>query len=92
MVLAADLSERLGLLSASARGLLVAAIAEAGLPVRAPDWGFEAYLHWMSADKKARAGIPRFVLLEGLGKAVVCTVDAHRLRQTLASCTGPPAV
>lgn len=92
MVLAADLSERLGMLPASERGLLVAAIAEAGLPVRAPDWGFEAYLHWMSADKKARAGIPRFVLLEGLGKAVVCTVDAHRLRQTLASCTGPPAV
>lgn len=87
MVLAADLSERLGLLEAADRVLLEKAIAAADLPLRAPAWSFETYLDWMSADKKARAGIPRFVLLAGIGSAVVRTVEEHPLRQTFAACT-----
>jgi len=88
MVLAADLSERLGLLQPEERRMLCAAIDAAGLPLKAPRWSLEAYLRWMSADKKARAGVPRFVVLDGLGRAIVRTVEVSVLRATLAACTG----
>ncbi|NDA69890.1 MAG: 3-dehydroquinate synthase, partial [Betaproteobacteria bacterium] len=44
------------------------------------------YLRWMSIDKKARAGRPRFVLLEGLGRAIVREVDEETLDQSIKAC------
>jgi 3-dehydroquinate synthase len=71
MVLAADLSARLGGVPADAVDRLRRLIQRAGLPVRAPALGVERYLSLMRLDKKAEAGEIRFVVLEGPGRAGV---------------------
>jgi len=83
MVMAADLSVRLGTLDASARQRLVELVAAAGLPTRAPDLGTERYLDLMSVDKKAEGGVVKFILLEGLGGARVTAVPDALLADTL---------
>jgi len=85
MVQAADLSCRMGLLARSDAGRLAALVTRAGLPVRAPAWPFAQWLELMSVDKKAEQGIPRFVLLEGLGRAVLRRAPEGALRETLAA-------
>jgi 3-dehydroquinate synthase len=86
MVMAADLSCRLGLLTKADRDLLESIIASAGLPTKGPAWAADKYIELMSVDKKAQAGIPKFILLDGLGKALVTSVDEKPLRETLAAC------
>ena len=86
MVMAADLSHRLGMLNTAERGLLVEAIARAGLPLKGPPWSADRYIELMSVDKKAQAGVPKFVLLQGLGKACVQKVDEMTVKATLAAC------
>jgi 3-dehydroquinate synthase len=71
MVLAADLSARLGGVDRAFAGRLRALIERAGLPVRAPDLGRERWLSLMRLDKKAEAGEIRFVLLEAPGRAAM---------------------
>jgi 3-dehydroquinate synthase len=87
MVMAADLSCRLGLLSKNDKDLLETIIASAGLPTKGPAWSADKYIELMSVDKKAQAGIPKFILLDGLGKALVTQVDEKPLRETLSACT-----
>lgn len=84
MVQAADLSCRLGLLPRAAAQRLEAVIERAGLPVRAPQWSYEHWLALMSVDKKAEQGAPRFVVLEGIGRASLRRVPEAALRETLA--------
>jgi 3-dehydroquinate synthase len=86
MVQAADLSWRLGLLERTQVDRLADIVDRAGLPVRAPDWPFERWLELMSVDKKAEQGTPRFVLLDGIGRAILRRAPDDRLRQTLAAC------
>ncbi|RPH67759.1 MAG: 3-dehydroquinate synthase [Burkholderiales bacterium] len=88
MVMAADLSHRLGSIDAAVVARLRAAIAAAGLPVRGPAWPFERYVELMSVDKKAQQGTPKFVLLERLGKARVQRVPDAPLREAIAACSG----
>jgi 3-dehydroquinate synthase len=88
MVMAADLSRRLGLVDAAIAARLREAVAAAGLPVRGPGWPASRYVELMSVDKKARQGTPRFVLLDGLGAARVQRVDDALLAETLAACSG----
>lgn len=71
MVMAADLSERLGLTPVGLLARLAQLIERAGLPVRGPRLGADEYLRHMRVDKKAEGGDIRFVLIEGLGKAVL---------------------
>lgn len=71
MVMAADLSERLGLTPLGLRARLAQLIERAGLPVRGPRLGADEYLRHMRVDKKSEGGDIRFVLIEGLGKAVL---------------------
>jgi len=71
MVMAADLSMRLGLIDHAAMERLVRLVERAGLPVRGPRLGAERYIELMRLDKKSQAGDIRFVLLNGLGKAIV---------------------
>ncbi|KAI9031197.1 3-dehydroquinate synthase [Hyaloraphidium curvatum] len=85
MVLAAELSVVLGLLDRAAFSRLRAAISAAGLPVRAPAWSLAKWLELMSTDKKSTAGVPKFVLLDGLGKAIVRTVPQDALAKALAA-------
>jgi 3-dehydroquinate synthase len=87
MVMAADLSERLGLIPAGFKTRLVALLQRAGLPTVGPALaGVDEYLHHMRVDKKAEAGGIRFVLIESLGKAVVRAAPDALVVQTLRAC------
>ncbi|OJX05622.1 MAG: 3-dehydroquinate synthase [Burkholderiales bacterium 70-64] len=88
MVMAADLSQRIGLIEAAVVERLRGTIAAARLPVRGPAWPAERYLELMSVDKKAQQGLPTFVVLERLGQASQRRVPDAALRATLAACTG----
>jgi 3-dehydroquinate synthase len=91
MVIAADVSRRLGWLSRADCDRIEAIIAAAGLPVRIPAALDETRLReLMSVDKKVDAGRLHFVLLEGIGRATVTAdvpaalldeaLHAHRAR------------
>jgi shikimate kinase/3-dehydroquinate synthase len=71
MLMASDLSHRLGLIDAPARDLVHALVRRAGLPTEAPQIGAERALELMRMDKKVLAGTVRLVLLEKLGRGVV---------------------
>jgi len=71
MIMAADLSHRLGMIDAASRQRIVDLIASAGLPVEAPRIGVDKALELMRMDKKVLAGTVRLILLEKLGRAVV---------------------
>lgn len=90
MVMAADLSHRLGMIERGFVDRLIGLIAAAGLPVRGPDWAPEQYLQWMSTDKKADQGRPRFILLDSPGRAVLRQVPDETLEATLRACSGGP--
>jgi shikimate kinase / 3-dehydroquinate synthase len=91
MVMATDLSHRLGLVGADVVGRVEAAVAAAGLPVRGPAWPVSRYVELMSVDKKAERGTPKFVLLERLGAARVQKVPDRALGDTLAALGTLPA-
>lgn len=84
-VLAAELSRRLGLISADDVARIVGLIHRAGLPTTAPALGVEAYLGHMGVDKKVESGRMRFVLLKRLGEAFLTgDVPEDALRATLS--------
>jgi 3-dehydroquinate synthase len=85
MVMAADLSVRLGYLDDAVRQRLVAVIAAARLPTRAPALGDTRYIDLMKVDKKAEAGAIKFVLLKQLGETLVSDAPEDALRATLAA-------
>ncbi|MBN8491284.1 MAG: 3-dehydroquinate synthase [Burkholderiales bacterium] len=89
MVMAADLSARLGLVTEAFSARLQRLIARAGLPVRGPDLGSDRYLELMRVDKKAQGGEIRFVLIDGPGRAVLRAVPDATVRQVLAAHAGP---
>lgn len=71
MLVATDLSQRLGLIERSARQRVQDLLARAGLPVETPRIGAARAFELMQMDKKVLAGTVRLVLLEKLGHAVV---------------------
>jgi 3-dehydroquinate synthase len=71
MVMAADLSHRLGSLGKDDVGRVVAILKRTGLPVTVSGISGPRFIELMSVDKKAAAGRIRFVLLDGLGSAVI---------------------
>ncbi|MDZ7651736.1 MAG: 3-dehydroquinate synthase [Burkholderiaceae bacterium] len=85
MCLAADLSRRLGLVSAQDVARIEATIAAAGLPTRIAGLSHHAALASMAGDKKAEAGRIGFIVLERIGRAVQRTVLADVLDATLAA-------
>lgn len=86
-IMAADLSHRLGWISAQDVVRVRQLFERAGLPVVAPALGTEKYLQLMGLDKKVVGGKMRFVLLKGIGHAVVSgEVPGELLRQTLEAC------
>ncbi len=86
MIMAADLSRRLGWLSEADVARARALILKAGLPAVAPDLGFDKYLDLMGLDKKVEGGKIRFVLLKALGEAVLSAdVPAALLQETIAA-------
>ena len=86
MVMAAELSARAGLLPAGESLRLRKLIARAGLPVAPPRIEEARWLELMALDKKSAQGRMRFVLLEGMGKAVLKSgIDEPLVRQVLAA-------
>ena len=71
MILAADMSMRLGYLSATDYQRTVKILTLSGLPVKAPPIGVEKARDLMSMDKKVHAGQLRLVLLQGIGNALI---------------------
>jgi shikimate kinase / 3-dehydroquinate synthase len=82
-MMAAELSRRLGWLSAADVERVRTLMLRAGLPVTGPDLGVARYLELMSHDKKVIAGSLRLILLKGLGQAVT-HADAARTEMAAA--------
>jgi 3-dehydroquinate synthase len=88
MVMAADLSHRLGYLSAQDKSRITALVKAAGLPVAAPDLGADRWLELMEVDKKNEGGEIKFILLKPLGQAIITGVPNELLKATLTACVG----
>ena len=86
MVMAANLSERLGLVDAAFVQRLTRVIDRAGLPTVGPALGVDTYMHHMRVDKKAQAGDIRFVLINGPGHAVVRGAPDALVADVLRAC------
>ena len=90
MVMAAELSRRLGMVDEAFVQRLKSLIERAGLPVRGPvlDASDNAgrYLELMRIDKKSEAGEIRFVLIDGPGKAVVRGAPDALVREVIDAC------
>jgi 3-dehydroquinate synthase len=71
MLIAADLSCRLGLIDAVIKDRVRDILRKAGLPTETPRVGAAKALELMRMDKKVLAGAVRLVLLEKLGRAIV---------------------
>lgn len=82
-MLAADLSRRMGLISAVDCARTEDLFKHAGLPVKAPALGAAEYLRHMGVDKKVEGGKMRFVLLHAIGDAFVSEAPEDLLHQTL---------
>jgi len=88
MVMAAELSARLGLVDAAFARRIEALVARAGLPVRGPaSLGPQRYLELMRVDKKAQGGDIRFVLLDGESHASVRTAPEAVVVEVIAAFT-----
>jgi 3-dehydroquinate synthase len=87
MVMALQLSQRLGLVDAAFAQRVTALIARAKLPTVGPDLGADRYLQLMRVDKKAEGGQIRFVVLEAPGRAGVRGAPDALVREVLADCT-----
>ena len=84
MLLAADLSQRLGYLTAADVTRIRDLLRRAGLPLVAPPIGAARALELMGMDKKVLAGRIRLVLLDRLGSGIVTgDYPAAALQETL---------
>jgi 3-dehydroquinate synthase len=85
MVMAADLSRRMELITRADVDRIIALLKRARLPVAPPGIAPGLLLELMGVDKKAEGGKLRFVLLDAIGAASVrADVPAAPLQQALA--------
>lgn len=82
-VLAAQLSAKLGWLSPDEVQFVEKLFSRANLPILAPALGENRYMELMQQDKKVESGHIRFVLLQGLGAALVTRVADVALVQSV---------
>ena len=87
MVMAADLSARLGLIDAACAQRLTRLVERAGLPIVGPALGAERYLELMRVDKKAEGGEIRFVVIEAPGRAGCARRPTRWSRDVIAAHT-----
>ena len=87
MVMAADLSCRMGWISAADVDRVRQIMLQANLPVVCPEIPLEKFLGLMAQDKKVLAGQLRLVLLKQLGQAVISR-DANQtlVEETILAC------
>lgn len=86
MVMAADLSHRLGYIDFVTKTRITKLVEAAGLPTVAPDLGEATWLDLMEVDKKNEGGQIKFILLKPLGTSIITTVPLQYLRDTLRAC------
>ncbi|WP_208296105.1 bifunctional shikimate kinase/3-dehydroquinate synthase AroKB [Telluria antibiotica] len=91
MVMAADLSHRLGLIDAAAVARVCALVQAAGLPVVAPDLGTPRWIELMEVDKKNEGGAIKFILLKPLGSPSITNAPREQLEATLKASVGTPS-
>lgn len=85
MVMAADLSRRMGYIEQADVDRILVLLKRAGLPVAQPGLTPERLLELMALDKKTEGGQLRFVLLDRIGSASVRgKVPAALLQETMA--------
>ena len=92
MVMAAELSQRLGLIDAALSARLKRLVQAAGLPVQGPRLAADnagRYLDLMRLDKKAQAGQIKFVLIDPPGSAAVRAAPDALVRQVIDACCAP---
>ncbi len=85
MVMAGELSRRLGLVDAAYVDRIRRIVERCGLPVRGPALGADRYLELMRLDKKSEAGEIRFVVIESPGRAAVRPAPDGLVREVLAA-------
>ncbi len=88
MVMASELSARLGLMPASFVERMQRLVERAGLPVKGPALGAQRYLELMSVDKKNEGGEIRFVVIEALGRAGVRPAPDALVAQVIEAHSG----
>ena len=90
MVMATELSRRLGLVDGAFAARLQALVQRAGLPVRGPVLDAQdnagRYLELMRVDKKAEGGEIRFVVIDGPGQAAVRAAPDALVREVIDAC------
>ncbi|PVY92003.1 3-dehydroquinate synthase [Acidovorax sp. 99] len=90
MVMASELSMRLGLVDASFVSRLKTLIRRAGLPTVAPlisaSDNAGRYLELMRIDKKSDAGEIRYVLIDGVGRAILRAAPDALVREVIDAC------
>ena len=89
MVMAADLSRRMGFIAQADVDRIVALLKRAGLPTAQPGIAPARMLELMAVDKKTEGGKLRFVLLDRIGAASIRDqLPAELLQQALAASAG----
>ena len=87
-LLAAELSQRMGMINKAEVDRIRELYLQTSLPVIAPNLGPEKYLRLMELDKKVESGKIRFILLKKIGEATICSdVPMTMLTETLMECT-----
>jgi 3-dehydroquinate synthase len=87
MVMAAELSRRMGWLADTDFARTVALLQRAGLPTQGPALGADRYLELMALDKKVAAGKLRLVLLRKIGEGVISAeAGLHQIRVAIEAC------
>jgi 3-dehydroquinate synthase len=81
-VIAARVSQAMGMLDPADVTRIVTLLKRAGLPVIAPDLGFERYMELMGLDKKVAGGKIRFILLRAVGSAFLTAEVPLRILDT----------
>jgi 3-dehydroquinate synthase len=86
MVMAMQLSQRLGYVDAPWVQRVTDLLRRAGSPVVGPALGPDRYLELMRVDKKSEAGEIRFVLIERPGTAIVRGAPDALVREVIVDC------
>lgn len=88
MVMAAELSARLGLIDEGYATRIRRLVERCGLPVIGPPLGAQRYLELMRLDKKSEGGEIRFVVIEAPGRAGMRPAPDALVSEVLAATTG----
>ena len=84
MVMAADLSQRMGWISAEDLARTKNIIQRANLPIVCPQIPLDDFLAYMAHDKKVLNGQLRLVLMQAVGQAIITkTFDVELMKQAI---------